>query len=119
MLDNDNLRDEQVTWEYLKYEIRKFTICFSKNLAKEVRKETQSLEENVKHFKSSVTNYHNDLYKEYKETLYTIYSKKVYGIKISVTGMKVGKNLLNSFLILKKLAHLKVLSVLFQRIKSK
>ena len=35
MLDNDDLRDEQVRWEYLKYEIRKFTICFSKNLAKE------------------------------------------------------------------------------------
>ena len=61
MLDNDDLRDEQVRWEYLKYEIRKFIICFSKNLANEVRKETQSLEEKLKHFKSSVTNYHNDL----------------------------------------------------------
>ena len=36
MLDNDDLRDEQVRWEYLKYEIRKFTIRFSKNLAKKV-----------------------------------------------------------------------------------
>ena len=81
MLDNDDLRDEQVRWEYLKYEIRKFTIRFSKNLAKEVRKETQSLEEKVKHFESSVTNYHNDLqYIEYKERLNTIYSKKVNGI---------------------------------------
>ena len=42
MLDNDDLRDEQVKWEYLKYEIRKFTIGFSKNLAKELQKETQS-----------------------------------------------------------------------------
>ena len=83
MLDNDDLRDEQVRWEYLKYEIRKFTIRFSKNLAKEVRKETQSLEEKVKHFESSVTNYHNDLqYIEYKERLNTIYSKKVNGIQI-------------------------------------
>ena len=83
MLDNDDLRNEQVRWEYLKYEIRKFTIRFSKNLAKNVRKETQSLEEKVKHFKSSVTNYHNDLqYIEYKERLNTIYSKKVNGIRI-------------------------------------
>ena len=26
MVDNDDLRDEQVRWEYFKYEIRKFTI---------------------------------------------------------------------------------------------
>ena len=73
---------------------------FSKKLAKEVRKETQSLEEKVKHFKNSVTNYHNDLqYIEYKERRNTIYSKKINGIRIrsNVTGMKVGKNLLNSF----------------------
>ena len=70
MLENDDLRDEQVRWEYFKCEIRKFTIHFSKNLAKEVRKETQCLEEKFKHFESSVTNYHNDLqYIEYKESL--------------------------------------------------
>ena len=100
MLGNDDLRDEQVRWEYVKYEIRKFTMRFSKNLAKEVRKETQSLEEKVKHFKNSVTNYHNDLqYIEYKERRNTIYSKKINGIRIrsNVTGMRVGKNLLNSF----------------------
>ena len=33
MVDNDDLRDEQVRWEYFKYELRKFTICFSKYLA--------------------------------------------------------------------------------------
>ena len=51
-LDNDDLRDEQVKWKNLKYEIRKFIICLSKNLVKEVRKETQSLDEKVKHFES-------------------------------------------------------------------
>ena len=60
MLDNDDLREEQVRWEYLKYEIRKFTIHFLKILANWVRKETQTLEEKVKQCKSSVTNYHND-----------------------------------------------------------
>ena len=38
ILDNDDLRDEQVRWEYLKYEIRKFTIRFSKNLLKRYEK---------------------------------------------------------------------------------
>ena len=83
MLDNKDLGDEQDRWEYSKYEILKFTIRFSKNFAKEVRKETQSLKEKIKHFESSVTNYHNDLhYIEYKERLNTIYSKKVNGIQI-------------------------------------
>ena len=50
MLDNDDLRDETVRWEYLKYEIQKFAICFAKNLSKEVRKKTQYLEKKVKHF---------------------------------------------------------------------
>ena len=77
VLDNDDLRDERVRWEYLKYDIRKFTIRFSKNFAKEVRKETQSLEEKVRYFDSSVTNYHNSLqYIEYKERLNTIYTDK-------------------------------------------
>ena len=44
MLENDDLRDGQVRWEYIKYEIQKFTIHFSKILAKEVRNEAQSLE---------------------------------------------------------------------------
>ena len=52
LLTNDDLREEQVRWEYSKYEIRKCTICFSKNLAKEVRKETHSLEEKVKQFRN-------------------------------------------------------------------
>ena len=42
MLYNNNFKDEQVRWEYLKYEIHKFTIRFKKNLAKEVRKRKNS-----------------------------------------------------------------------------
>ena len=102
MSDNDDLKDEEVRWQHLKYEIRKFTIRFSKILAKEVRKET------ISRGKSSVTKLVLLI------TINTIYSKKVNRIRIrSVTGMNMGKNLLNSFLILKNLAHLKVLSVLF------
>ena len=53
----------------------------------EFKKETQSLDEKVKHFESSVTNYHNDLqYIEYKERLNTVYSKKVNVIRIRSKG---------------------------------
>ena len=83
VLDNDDLRDEQVRWKYLKHEIWKFTIRFSINLAEEVRNETQSLEEKVKNFESSVTNYHNDLqYIEYTEKVKNYLFKKVNGIRI-------------------------------------
>ena len=33
-LDKENIRDDQARWEYLKYEIRKFSIKFSKLLSK-------------------------------------------------------------------------------------
>ena len=33
-LDQDNIVDPQFRWEYLKYEIRKFSIHFSKDIAR-------------------------------------------------------------------------------------
>ena len=37
-LFNANILDDQVKWEYLKYNIRKYTINFSKRLAKNTNK---------------------------------------------------------------------------------
>ena len=34
MFDQDKITDNRLRWEYLKYEIRKFTINFSKTLTK-------------------------------------------------------------------------------------
>ena len=39
VFDNENISDDQVKWEYLKYEVKKFTIHYSKNLAKSIRDE--------------------------------------------------------------------------------
>ena len=36
-LDKENIRDDQARWEYLKYEIRKFSIKFSKLLSKNTK----------------------------------------------------------------------------------
>ena len=43
-LDKENIRDDQARWEYLKYEIRKFSIKFSKLLSKNTKTQTLLLE---------------------------------------------------------------------------
>ena len=47
-LNNENIKDDQVIWEYLKYEIRKFTIQYSKRLVKTLREERECLERKLK-----------------------------------------------------------------------
>ena len=44
MLDQDKITDQQLRWEFSKYEIRKFAINFSKNLVKEEKKDRIFLE---------------------------------------------------------------------------
>ena len=39
MLDQDKITNKHLRWEYLKYEIRKFNLNFSKNLLKEENKD--------------------------------------------------------------------------------
>ena len=39
-LDKENIKDDQARWEYLKYEIRKFSIKFSKLLSKNTKTQT-------------------------------------------------------------------------------
>ena len=44
LLEKENILDDQVRWEYLKYEVRKFSIKFSKAQAKKLRLEKVLLE---------------------------------------------------------------------------
>ena len=46
-LFNENILDNQVKWEYWKYNIRKYTIKFSKELAESTNKTTADLEKNL------------------------------------------------------------------------
>ena len=46
LLDNENILDQNVRWDFLKYEIRKFTIDFSKALSKNEKQEVSYLEKN-------------------------------------------------------------------------
>ena len=44
LLDNQHVIDEHLRWEYLKYDIEKFTKKYAKAIAENVRKEKDSPE---------------------------------------------------------------------------
>ena len=70
-------------WEFLKYEIHKFTMQYSKVKAKERRKKTKTLEENLKTLESDLKNEENILqYNIQREELNMIYDEISNGIKI-------------------------------------
>ena len=48
MLDQDKMTDKHLRWEYLKYDIRKFTMNFSESLVKEENKDGNFLEKELK-----------------------------------------------------------------------
>ena len=53
-LKNENIIDEQSVWEYLKYEIRKFSYKFSKEAVRSKKIESSALETKLKIRISSV-----------------------------------------------------------------
>ena len=100
-LNSENIKDDKVIWEYLKYEIRKFTIQYSKRLAKTLREERECLERKLKILEqNSESNLNNNLeYYECKTQLEDIYQIQVDGIRtrINVCGMNLAKNLHSFF----------------------
>ena len=80
LLEKENILDDQVRWEYLKYEVRKFSIKFSKAQAKKLRWEKVLLEKKLKNLESNMNN-HED-YNNCKTYLEQIYKIKAKGIKI-------------------------------------
>ena len=48
LLEKEDILDDQVRWDYLKYEVRKFFINFSKAQAKKLRLEKVLLEKKIK-----------------------------------------------------------------------
>ena len=79
LLEKENIVDDQVRWEYLKYKIKKFSIKFSKAQIKKLRLE-KFLLENLKNLESN-TSYHEE-YNDCKTQLQQIYKIKANGIKI-------------------------------------
>ena len=54
MLDQDKITDKHLRRVYLKYETRKVTMSFSKNLVKEENKDRKFLEKELKKFDKKI-----------------------------------------------------------------
>ena len=81
-LEIEGIRDPQVRWEFLKYEIRKFSIEFSKLQAQNTKKEKMFLENKLKKLENN-TNYIENLeYIDCRNKLDKIYEQKINGIRI-------------------------------------
>ena len=78
----EGIRDPQVRWEFLKYEIRKFLIEFYKLQDQNTKKEKMFLENKLKKLENN-TNYIENLeYIDCRNKLDKIYEQKIYGIRI-------------------------------------
>ena len=78
----ENITDEQMIWEYIKYEIRKFSVSFSKQHAKDKQSKTFTLERKLKELEANATFNFDDHYLECKNNLEQIYQEKANGIKL-------------------------------------
>ena len=94
-LDQDNIEDPQFHWEYLKYEIRKFSIHFSKDIARNKKTERTYLENKLKTLETSPNFVDNPEYTKTNEKLDKIYQEKqmVLELEVNVIGTSTEKNL--------------------------
>ena len=74
-LKNENITDEQIVWEYLKYEIRKF--C--KEAVRSKKIESSALETKLKILESKICYRHDPEYIHCKEELDKLYEGKING----------------------------------------
>ena len=58
-MNHENINDDQIRWEFLKYEVRKFSRRFSKTLAKELREELQILQNKSKLYEHNLKCFEN------------------------------------------------------------
>ena len=81
--DNELSNDPQIKWEFLKYQIRKFTIRFSKTRAKEERKQRDEFETTLKSLEKNLSTGENQcLYDKCKRDLEEIYDNIAEGTRI-------------------------------------
>ena len=81
-MDQDDTVDPQFRWEYLKYEIRKFPIHFSKHIAENKKIERTYLENKLETYETRPNFVDNPGYTETNEKLDKIYHEKTNGITI-------------------------------------
>ena len=81
-LDSEQIKDDQVRWEYLKFKIRDQTIAFSKVLSANKRKEIFSLERKLLSLEKETEFQESESYINTKKELDNIYDQKAEGIRI-------------------------------------
>ena len=74
LIEKEDILDDQARWEYLKYEVRKFSIKFSEAQAKKLRFERVLLEKKLKNLESNMNNHEE--YNDCKTQLEQIYKIK-------------------------------------------
>ena len=79
----EDVFDKQSQWQIVKYEIRKFSIWYSKEIAKEKRKKQHELENKLKILENSLScDKNTEEYHKCKVDLDEIYDKIAEGVKI-------------------------------------
>ena len=81
-MNHENINDDQIRWEFLKYEVKKFSGKFSKILAKKLREEFRVLENKLKLHEQNLKCFENEDYLRCKLRLEEIYKTKANGVKI-------------------------------------
>ena len=80
----EQITDEQLCWEYIKYEIRKFSILLSKENAKKTRAETVTLENKLKELEQNP-----DL--DCRNNFEQIYEEKANGVRSKCEWCEFGE----------------------------
>ena len=81
-ITNTSLENKQVKWELLKYEVKKFTIAYSKKAAKQKRMQKDILEKKLESLRNLNVSPENEDYKVAQEALEEIYEDIAIGIRI-------------------------------------
>ena len=83
ILDQNGIRGDQIRWEYIKFEIRQFSITFSNKLSKSLNAERKIIEKELKDFEKTGSSYsNNEDYQACKVKRDKIYDRKVEGLRI-------------------------------------
>ena len=81
-MNHENINDDQIRWEFVKYKVRKFSIRFSKTLVKELREELWILKSKSKLYEKNLKCLKNEDYSRCKLRLEEVYETKANGVKI-------------------------------------
>ena len=83
-LNEENIFNDQIRCEYLKYEIRKFSIHFPVSESRKTNKKNLNFRKKKKTFEDNLANNECDEdYLKWKHDLSYIYDQKIEGIRVS------------------------------------